>query len=147
MTELGTHVVVLLDNPVPIMPMAYWLRVYDCVADHRDDLPACSFDRDEGVRRSAAEELARAARGLPGVDVIDLTDYFCVADTCPPVIGNVLIYRSGSHITNTYIKSLATPLERVLVPIVERGPLRAPAAVGDGEEGSRRCAARAVTSC
>ena len=33
---------------------------------------------------------------------------------CPPVIGNVLIYRQGSHLTKTYVESLAPRLEAEL---------------------------------
>ena len=38
---------------------------------------------------------------------IDLVDCICPDDECAPVIGNVLVYRQGSHITKTYIETLA----------------------------------------
>jgi hypothetical protein len=40
--------------------------------------------------------------------LVDLTDAVCPdATRCPPVVGNALIYRSGSHLTKTYVDSLS----------------------------------------
>ena len=50
---------------------------------------------------------------------LDLTDYICPDRTCEPVIGNVLVYRQGSHITKTYIDTLAPFLGKQLAPIVD----------------------------
>jgi hypothetical protein len=37
------------------------------------------------------------------VEVIDMTDTVCPDDErCPAVIGNVLVYRDGSHLTRTF---------------------------------------------
>jgi hypothetical protein len=35
-------------------------------------------------------------------------------EVCPPVIGNVLLYRQGSHITVTYINTLTKRLAHAL---------------------------------
>lgn len=43
---------------------------------------------------------------VPGAKVIDMTDVICPDQTrCAPVIGNVLVYRQGTHITRTYADS------------------------------------------
>jgi hypothetical protein len=42
--------------------------------------------------------------------VIDLTDYYCTADFCPSVIGDVIVYRDTNHITATFAATLAGPL-------------------------------------
>jgi hypothetical protein len=36
---------------------------------------------------------------VPGVHLIDLTDTICPQAQCPPVVGDVLVYRRGSHLT------------------------------------------------
>jgi hypothetical protein len=48
------------------------------------------------------------------VHVLDLSRYFCDATTCGPVVGNVMIYRDRTHITATYMRSLAPALQRAL---------------------------------
>jgi hypothetical protein len=47
---------------------------------------------------------------MKGVHVIDMTDAICPTARCAPVIGNVLVYRQGSHLTATYVESLAPRL-------------------------------------
>jgi peptidoglycan/LPS O-acetylase OafA/YrhL len=114
--EAGIRVAVLLDNPHP----SGGTPVYECVADHRSDPSPCGFDRATAERRGAGDIQREAASGAEDVDVVDLTDYICPGDTCEPVIGNVLVYRQGSHITKTYVDTLAPFLGKQLEPIVER---------------------------
>src|SRR5690606_9919936 len=108
--SLGTQVVVLLDNPTP----GDAAPVYDCVATNRDDLGACTFNRAEGIASSGAPTLQAAAAEVEGVVVLDLTDHICPQERCFPVIGNVLVYRQGSHLTNTYAMSLVPQLVKQL---------------------------------
>jgi peptidoglycan/LPS O-acetylase OafA/YrhL len=106
----GSEVAILVDNPSPA------LKVHECVSQHLDDLAACAFPRDTGSGGRPAQ-LAAALRG--GYPAIDLADYICPGSTCPPVIGNVLVYRQGSHLTRTYVATLTDVLEQRLVPLVE----------------------------
>jgi peptidoglycan/LPS O-acetylase OafA/YrhL len=99
LTDRGTEVVVVADNPHP------GLRVYECVDQHRDRLTACTFSR-ERYATSAAPTQRTAVQGQPGVALVDLFDAICPTDPCAPVIGNVLVYRQGSHLTATYVESL-----------------------------------------
>ena len=99
--DTGIPVIPVLDNPAPPN------EVYECVATHLDELSACSFDRQEAVDRSGAsyQQLAMELTGI--TEYIDLSDLVCpVAERCPAVIGDVLVYRQGSHITNTYVETL-----------------------------------------
>ncbi|MPV50714.1 hypothetical protein GCG21_11995 [Pseudactinotalea sp. HY160] len=109
----GMPVVALLDNPHP--PGS----VFPCVADHPDDLAACSFDRGAGIDRSAAPAQRLAARRVPGVELVDLTEFICPTVDCVPVIGHVLVYRQGSHLTDTYVRTLTDALDRRLAPLVQ----------------------------
>jgi hypothetical protein len=47
---------------------------------------------------------------------VDLSHLVCrtTDDRCPAVIGNVLVYRDASHMTNTYIVSMVPMLEDAL---------------------------------
>lgn len=101
----GLRVAVVLDNPYPAF------SVPDCVARRSPDSPQCQVDRPKKDRGD--DPLKRAADQVSGVEVLDLADYMCRADTCPAVIGNVLVYRDN-HLTNTFAKSLAPVLSRKL---------------------------------
>jgi len=49
---------------------------------------------------------------LPGLRAADLRSYFCTPKTCPAVIGSVVVYFDASHMTATYGRTLAPPLDR-----------------------------------
>ena len=99
--DLGIDVIVLADNPRPAT------TVYKCLLKYPDDPTKCAFERQRAVRRSCADVQKEAAKQVPGVHVIDPLDFICPKSDCAPVIGGVLIYRQGSHLTNTYVRSLA----------------------------------------
>jgi hypothetical protein len=107
--EGGIAVVVLSDTPRPS------LDVLECVAENRTTLTRCAFERAPAVDKGAAEAQRKAVAMTPGVHWLDLNDAICPTERCAPVIGNVLIYRQGSHVTATYIKPLAPRLERALL--------------------------------
>jgi peptidoglycan/LPS O-acetylase OafA/YrhL len=107
LTEAGIPVTALLDNPAPSTE-----PVYECVAQNPDNLPACSFDRDRGIAESGAPAALQAADEVPfGVTTIDMTDVICPDGArCSAVIGNVLVYRQGTHITKSFVDSAQAQL-------------------------------------
>jgi len=107
LADAGVKVVSLADTPQT------FTEVYACVSEHPDDLTQCTYDRAQGIAASGAPLQAAAAKEA-GVPFIDLVDYICPSAQCPPVIGNVLIYRQGSHLTKTYVESLAPRLDEAL---------------------------------
>ncbi|WP_449283277.1 acyltransferase family protein [Leucobacter sp.] len=112
--EAGIRVVPLLDNPAPDF------EVYECVAEHPEELSQCSFDRDEAIERSGAGFQLAAAELLGVETTVDTADLACpAAERCPAVIGDVLVYRQGSHLTDTFIESTVDLLEARLSPAVE----------------------------
>lgn len=116
--EAGIRVIVLIDNPHPPRDLR---PIVECVSRHPGRERAnCSFDRTAGLDASAAGSQWAAAQKLP-VDVIDLTDYICPGDRCPPIVGQVLVYRQTSHLTNTYARSLAPQISRFLSGFLDGG--------------------------
>ncbi len=109
----GIPVVALADNPHPGFP------VYECVEDHPDDFSQCDFEAAEGTGTPALRE---AVGLVKGASMIDLTDRICLEERCPAVIGGVLVYRQGSHITATYARTLRADLEAELLPLIEDPP-------------------------
>jgi hypothetical protein len=48
----------------------------------------------------------RVAEAVEGVRLIDPTPVACTEKKCPAVIGDVLVYRNGAHLTATYVRTL-----------------------------------------
>lgn len=122
--EAGFTTVIVGDNPFrgkPIPP---------CLIANEDDPSMCTFARDDRISGFPSQSAAVAeldgtrvdadGRVTPGKDqdlvLVDMADAICPPqlEVCPPVIGNVLLYRQGSHITATYINTLTNRLSHAL---------------------------------
>lgn len=99
---VGIPVVTIRDNP------RFAWSPPNCVRDHGRDAARCAMDRsDVFVKRNPVESFP----GMPAsAGHVDLSDSLCERRTCPPVIGNVMVYRDGSHLTATYLRSLTPAL-------------------------------------
>jgi len=108
LAAVGTKVIALANNPHP------GLDIDQCVDQHRTRLSACAYSHD--VRRTDSGYAAQRATAaiVPGVKMIDLFNSICPGTRCSPVIGDVLVYRQGSHLTATYVKSLTPQLATAL---------------------------------
>jgi hypothetical protein len=51
---------------------------------------------------------------------IDLTDYYCTPTVCPPIIGHVLVYRDGRHMTASYAATMVPYFDRAIVAALAR---------------------------
>ncbi|MFC7849785.1 acyltransferase family protein [Arthrobacter sp. NPDC057388] len=105
LTEAGIEVAVILDTPFPAF------SVPDCVERSGPSAPNCSVADDPD--RGQEDPLRAAAQEMGGVAVVDLGNYFCRNGSCPPVIGNMLVYRDN-HLTATFARTLSGPLKRAL---------------------------------
>ncbi len=97
----GTRIIALRDNP------SFEFDVSACVELHGAEDPRCSLRRAELLAERSPTDSLRES--IHHVKFIDLSDYFCYADQCPPVAGNVLIYRHMNHVTSTYVRTM-TPM-------------------------------------
>jgi peptidoglycan/LPS O-acetylase OafA/YrhL len=113
--ELGAVVVPVADTPRPGFDMA------ECVSANEGNLTTCAPARSDALAASGPE-VAAAAEGQPGVQLVDLNDFICPDTRCAPVIGHVLVYRDEHHITATYARSLADTMESRLSAIVGEAP-------------------------
>jgi hypothetical protein len=105
LSAAGIEVTVILDSPFPAF------SVPDCVERSGPTAPSCAIPDDP--ERAAKDPLRVAAQEVDGVRVVDLGNYFCRNGSCPPVIGNVLVYRDN-HLTATFARTLSGPLKRAL---------------------------------
>ena len=102
--DAGVGVTVLLDTPRPSFD------VPECIAENEDTLTECAADRDEAMDSSGYEGMLSAAEAA-GVATVDMSDALCSPEACAPVVGGVIVWRDGHHITATYAETLAQSLE------------------------------------
>ena len=100
-------VVVLADTPeFPSSPL-------HCLSVNLDDAADCPGSRaeliDEAIFSAESDATASAGAGF-----VDLTDYFCNARSCPPIIGDTLVYSDEHHLTATFTAQLAPALDAAL---------------------------------
>jgi peptidoglycan/LPS O-acetylase OafA/YrhL len=102
----GSRIAVLADNPEVSDESLACLTRPSSGGDRTGD---CGMPRAQALAKQ--DPLATAASLVPNTKLIDLTQYYCDADRCPSVIGDVIVYRDiGSHVTATYFATLAPAL-------------------------------------
>ena len=97
--DTGAPVAVIEDVPRPDRDIP------ECVSQSLDRLQDCAFSRNEALAGPRVN--IRAAKEVEGTILIDPIPMVCPGETCPAVIGDVLVYRNGAHLTRTYVDSLA----------------------------------------
>lgn len=103
-TEAGVPVLAVRDTP-RVRP-----DVLDCLAANVESPTECDHPIEQAMETADPQEVA--VEQVEDAEIVDLTDRFCVEDTCPVVIGNVLVYRDSHHITGTYARLLSEDLGR-----------------------------------
>ena len=99
-----TALVNILDTP--------WAKtnVPDCLAGNPDRIEECHRPVADAIKQPERRHAAREAL-QPIVDtVIDPTSWLCDETDCPVIVGNLLVYRDGHHMTTDYSRMLAGPL-------------------------------------
>ena len=129
--DAGIEVVAVADTPQP-----GGIQVYECVAENRDDLETCQIRFNPG---SGTPALLGAVAQVPTSTFVTMNDWVCPGrDVCPPVVGDVLVYRQGSHITETYASSLSEVLADRLQAAFGELAIAGPGLDGDDTSGSTR---------
>ncbi|GAA1466433.1 acyltransferase family protein [Nocardiopsis exhalans] len=100
--EADTPVLVIRDTPRTTTD------VLDCLAANTHDLAACDQPVSSALRLDDPQELA--VREVAKAELVDLNDLICAEDTCPAVVGDVVVYRDTHHLTETYARLLADDL-------------------------------------
>ena len=85
--------------------------------DIQEAMAACSAAASDALPDERALNLA--ARQMPGLHLLNFDDAFADSSgQCPPVIGNVVVYRDQHHLTSSYSKTLGPALGRRLIAAV-----------------------------
>lgn len=104
LNSAGIKVVAIRDTP------RFTQSVPECLEKNSTDFSACAAQKSELFSPSPLTDAVAAE--LPGTTFLDMTDYFCNEVMCPAVIGNVIVYKDGNHVTATYMKTLESVFEQ-----------------------------------
>jgi hypothetical protein len=108
-TARSTKVLAVVDNPMLTAEKASWVDASHTAAD----LPKCALTPAEAWAWSD-HSIQAAQLSDRDVAVADFSSAYCQGDTCPIVVGHVLVYRDDHHITATFSKTLAPYLAAAL---------------------------------
>ncbi|HTY73129.1 MAG TPA: acyltransferase family protein [Actinomycetes bacterium] len=108
LTGAGSKVLVLRDTPRSAVD------VPDCVSSAGRSLAPCATAQARALVTASTGVEQRASAEVPGATYVDLDSAVCPSTPCPPIIGNVLVYRDSEHLTRTYALTL-TPLLRAAI--------------------------------
>jgi peptidoglycan/LPS O-acetylase OafA/YrhL len=100
LTASGSKVLVLRDTPRP------GFDVPECVSAAGQNLTKCASARSKAFIPASTGVEQAAAQLTKGATYVDLDNAVCPSDPCPPIIGNVLVYRDTDHMTATYAATL-----------------------------------------
>lgn len=117
LTEAGIHTWGLRDSPWP-SDGENLRNARECAAS--EDFDVYDAEADCSTPRSAAlADENPALNAYEGLDItlLDLSNSFCTTDRCPAVVGNVLVYRDSSHVTDVFSQLLAPELEQQMFPV------------------------------
>ena len=109
----GIEPVVLGDTPDPPDD------VPKCVSGRRTSVQSCAPGRPTDADL-AVEEVIRSTTVERGVSFLEPRRWLCANEVCPVIVGNLLVYRDGHHLSNRFMKWLTPVVSEVLVPFVQR---------------------------
>ncbi|WP_328530927.1 acyltransferase [Nocardioides sp. NBC_00368] len=81
-----------------------------CLSRPGATLGDCLMNADED-REASIDVQTRAAEEV-GVDVVDMSSYFCWDGSCPAVVGDTITHYDGTHMSHQYAPQLVEPLSR-----------------------------------
>jgi len=108
------RLVVLEDIPYP------GRSPVDCLLAHGATLASCTFPLNQYFAGQLDPDVALNAQAN-GARFMPVLQWFCSDDKCPMVVGNIIAYKDGAHISNTYVTKLQTPFVSALAIAVGVG--------------------------
>jgi hypothetical protein len=92
---MGVPVMVL--GPTPKPPF----DVPSCVSAHLNDVHACATPLAVAVN-AQGRHAERTVVERAGARYVDVARWMCFDQTCPAIVGNLLVYRDDNHLTTGY---------------------------------------------
>jgi peptidoglycan/LPS O-acetylase OafA/YrhL len=117
LSAAGTNVLVVQDTPFP------GSSIPDCLALHTTNEPACNGTPATWAWMNPLYDTA-VSLALPGISTMESHAYLCTATVCPAVIGSLVAYFDGSHMTATYARTLAPFVDAPILAALNLGSAR-----------------------
>jgi peptidoglycan/LPS O-acetylase OafA/YrhL len=108
----------ILDDPNPANGMV----VANCLSAHLQAARDCDYSPGNSSDPQKREAVAAAVAGA-GARVVDPKPWMCTPSVCPPIAGNIVIYRDQAHVTATFSTWLAPIFEGLLPKALPPKPL------------------------
>jgi peptidoglycan/LPS O-acetylase OafA/YrhL len=103
--DRGTPIVAIVDNPGTDADNVQCVEKFGA-----SDPGRCATPRSKALRNFDGN--VEAAAQVKRATVVDVTSLFCTRTVCPSVIGGVAVYRDRTHVTQTFMTTLAPHLGR-----------------------------------
>ena len=113
--SVGAEPIILLDTP-----NHFRLDLLTCLSSHPNNIQLCNPTPSSLRKWKKISAVIKIVATETGVAVIDPTDWFCLNDICPPVVGDILVYRDGHHMADSFASQLDQLLGRALIPLVNQ---------------------------
>jgi hypothetical protein len=104
-----TRIIVVRDDPIDKFGTPDCIR--NAMAKHRPPGPTCAVPRSYALPPDAEVAAAKLLADRGG-RVVDLTDHYCAARRCYPVIGGVLVHKDQDHLGQLWARTLGPYLLR-----------------------------------
>ena len=111
---VGAEPIILLDIPRPPED------VPTCLSSHPNNIQLCVPTPSSLSKWATISQAIENVAAETGVAVIDPTDWFCLNDICPPIVGDLLVYRDGHHMADLFASQLEQLLGKTLIPLVNQ---------------------------
>ncbi|MFR4188424.1 MAG: acyltransferase family protein [Corynebacterium variabile] len=134
-SDAGIHTWGVRDTPWAMQAPGVQGNGRLCVAEGLGSGPTADCGTDEAASLSPVNPALVALAGLD-VTELDLTPALCRDGRCPAVIGNVLVYRDGNHLSDVYSRLLAPELERQMFDPVAVAEMEAAQAAAVADAGT-----------
>ncbi|MFF2344431.1 acyltransferase family protein [Pseudarthrobacter sp. NPDC058119] len=105
--DAGIEIVGIRDNP------RFTFNMPQCAQRNGAAAPACNPPLAESLVEPSPLENYRGK--LPGLHLLDMSDFICARGVCPAVVGNVYVYKDDNHLTRTYVESMIPMFEQRLL--------------------------------
>lgn len=104
----GTRIVAVRESPEP------GRNIPDCLSRPGATMRSCTTPTRKAIVAHSPLQQAVARMGA-AAELLDVNPEICYPSVCPPIIGNVVVYRDTHHLTQTYIRSLEPYFVRKLL--------------------------------
>ena len=107
----GIEPIVIADTPY------FESEVPGCLANNRSRIDRCA-PGDAFPELQLVEETMRQVVEERQVGFVEPRRWLCVESYCPPIVGNLLVYRDQSHLSATFVEWLTPALADILTPAI-----------------------------